>query len=67
MTARPRWWRCDPRVATFVHQRVDAVIGPVATVAIGNRLDDVLGIYDRAGEARRRRFRSRSSTASPGR
>ena len=25
MTARPRWWRCDPRVATFVHQRVDAV------------------------------------------
>ena len=23
VTARPRWWRCDPRVATFVHQRVD--------------------------------------------
>ena len=48
-TARPRWWRCDPRVATFVHQRVDALIGSVATLAIGNRLDDALGIYDRAG------------------
>ena len=24
VTARPRWWRCDPRVATFVHQRVEA-------------------------------------------
>jgi hypothetical protein len=49
VTARPRWWRCDPRVATFVHQRVESTIGPVATAAIGSRLDDALGIYDRAG------------------
>jgi hypothetical protein len=49
VTARPRWWRCDPRVATFVHQRVDAVIGPVAATALGGRLDDLLGILDRAG------------------
>ena len=31
VTERPRWWRCDPRVATFVHQRVERAIGPVAT------------------------------------
>jgi hypothetical protein len=48
-TERPRWWRCDPRVATFVHQRVESTIGPVATAAIGSHLDDALGIYDRAG------------------
>ena len=30
-------------MATFVHQRVDAVIGSVATLAIGDRLDDALG------------------------
>jgi hypothetical protein len=46
---RPRWWRCDPRVATFVHRRVESTIGPVATAAIGSHLDDALGIYDRAG------------------
>ena len=49
VTERPRWWRCDPRVATFVHQRVERAIGPVATAAIGSHLDDALGIYDRAG------------------
>ena len=49
VTARPRWWRCDPRVATFVHQRVDTLIGPVAATALGERLDDALGIYDRPG------------------
>jgi hypothetical protein len=49
VTARPRWWRCDPRVATFVHQRVESVIGPVAVAALGSRLDDALGIVDRAG------------------
>jgi hypothetical protein len=49
VSARPRWWRCDPRVATFVHQRVEATIGSLATVAIGDRLDDALGILDRAG------------------
>jgi hypothetical protein len=48
-TERPRWWRCNPQVATFVHQRVESAIGPVATAAIGGRLDDALGIYDRAG------------------
>jgi hypothetical protein len=49
LNARPRWWRCDPRVATFVHQRVDALIGSVASTALGTRLDDALGIVDRAG------------------
>jgi hypothetical protein len=49
LTSRPRWWRCDPRVATFVHQRVDAVIGPLAATALGSHLDDLLGILDRAG------------------
>ena len=49
VTARPRWWNCDPRVATFVHQRVQAVIGAVAVAALGSRLDDALGILDRAG------------------
>jgi hypothetical protein len=49
VTARPRWWRCDPRVATFVHQRVESAIGPVAVAALGSRLDDALGIVDRAG------------------
>ena len=49
VTARPRWWRCDPRVASFVHQRVESVIGPVAVAALGSRLDDALGIVDRAG------------------
>ena len=49
VTARPRWWNCDPRVATFVHQRVQAVIGAVAIAALGSRLDDALGILDRAG------------------
>ncbi len=49
VTARPRWWRCDPRVAAFVHQRVDALIGPVASTALGTRVDDALGILDRAG------------------
>jgi hypothetical protein len=49
VTARPRWWTCDPRVATFVHQRVQALIGPVAVAALGGRLDDALGILDRAG------------------
>ena len=49
VTARPRWWKCDPRTATFVHQRVESVIGPVAVAALGNRLDDALGILDRAG------------------
>jgi hypothetical protein len=49
VTARPRWWRCDPRVAAFVHQRVDTLIGPVASTALGTRLDDALGILDRAG------------------
>jgi hypothetical protein len=49
VTERPRWWRCDPRVATFVHQRVESTIGPVATAAIGSHLDDLLGILDRAG------------------
>jgi hypothetical protein len=48
-TARPRWWNCDPRTATFVHQRAQAVIGPVAVAALGSRLDDALGILDRAG------------------
>jgi hypothetical protein len=49
VTARPRWWNCDPRVATFVHQRVQAVIGAVAVAALGSRLDDALGILDRPG------------------
>ena len=49
VTARPRWWRCDPRLAVFVHQRVDTLIGSVATMALGDRLDDALGIVDRAG------------------
>jgi hypothetical protein len=49
VAARPRWWNCDPRVATFVHQRVQAVIGAVAVAALGSRLDDALGILDRAG------------------
>ena len=35
--------------ATFVHQRVEALIGPVAVAALGSRLDDALGILDRAG------------------
>jgi hypothetical protein len=49
VAARPRWWNCDPRVATFVHQRVQAVIGAVAVSVLGGRLDDALGILDRAG------------------
>jgi hypothetical protein len=51
VTARPRWWNCDPRVATFVHQRVQSVIGAVAVAALGSRLDDALGILDRAGSS----------------
>ena len=68
VTARPRWWRCDPRVATFVHQRVETAIGPVAT-----RRDRrpprrrARHPRPRRAAARRRRSRSRSSTASPGR
>jgi hypothetical protein len=49
VTARPRWWRCDPRVAVFVHQRVETLIGSLATTALGDRVDDALGIVDRAG------------------
>ena len=49
LTERPRWWRCDPRVASFVHQRVESVIGSVATSVIGSGLDDLLGILDRPG------------------
>ena len=36
-------------MATFVHQRVQAVIGAIAVAALGSRLDDALGILDRAG------------------
>ena len=61
VTARPRWWKCDPRAATFVHQRVERVIGPVAVAALGNRLDDALGIFDRAGSGTPQAFPLRSS------
>jgi hypothetical protein len=49
VTERPRWWSCDPRVAAFVQQRVESVVGSVGAAAIGSGLDDLLGIFDRPG------------------